>query len=300
MDADTKGTFSMKVHHLDCGTLCPGVQRWINGEGSLRARGRLVCHCLLVESPSGLVLVETGIGTADIARPEAQLGGFFLRTSRPRLDPQQTAVAHVERLGFSARDVRHIVLTHAHLDHAGGIADFPEATVHVYAPEQRAVTSPATYFERRSYRRLQFAHGPRWAAHEPAGERFFGFDAVLPIPELGSEMALIPLPGHTRGHAAVAVRGPAGYLLHAGDAYFHRAQLQGQAAPPMLAWFQRLVDLDGSARANNLARLSQLAREHAHEVQVFCAHDPVELERMQAPAPTLMPARRASEQAARV
>jgi glyoxylase-like metal-dependent hydrolase (beta-lactamase superfamily II) len=283
---DAKGTFRMKVHHLDCGTLCPGVQRWVNGEGSLRERGRLVCHCLLVESPHGLVLVETGIGKADIEQPAAQLGGFFLRTSRPRLDPQQTAIAHVERLGFSARDVQHIVLTHAHLDHAGGIADFPHAAVHVYAPEQRAVASPVTYFERRSYRRLQFAHGPRWAPHEPAGERFFGFDAALPIAELGSDIALIPLPGHTRGHAAVAVRGPAGYLLHAGDAYFHHAQLQGRAAPPMLAWFQRLVDSDGRLRANNLARLADLAREHAREVQVFCAHDPVELERMQRGAPT--------------
>ncbi|HEY6555863.1 MAG TPA: MBL fold metallo-hydrolase [Polyangiaceae bacterium] len=280
----------MKVHHLDCGTLCPGAERWINGTGSLKRRGRLVCHCLLVESPSGLVLVETGIGTADIERPHERLGSFFLRSSRPRLDATQTASAHVERLGFSARDVRHVVLTHAHLDHAGGIADFPHAKIHVYAPEQHAVTAPATYFERQSYRRLQFAHGPRWTPHEPAGERFFGFEAALPIAELGSEVALVPLPGHTRGHAAVAVRGPHGYMLHAGDAYFHRDQLLGRAAPALLAVFQRMVDLDGRLRARNLVRLAELAREHGSEVQIFCAHDPVELERMQRNARAESPA----------
>ncbi|HMJ14681.1 MAG TPA: MBL fold metallo-hydrolase [Polyangiaceae bacterium] len=268
----------MKIHHLDCCTMCPGAERWITGQGSFLARGRLVGHCLLVESASGLVLVETGIGSADIAQPTERLGRFFLRTSRPRLDPNQTALAQLQRLGFAPRDVRHIVLTHAHLDHAGGISDFPHAKIHVYAPEERAVSGPTSYFERHAYRQLQFAHGPDWVGHEPTGDRFFGFDAVRPLAELGADIALVPLPGHTRGHAAVAVKGPRGYLLHAGDAYFHRNQLAGGAAPPLLDLFQRIIDSNRALRTRNLARLVQLAREHAGEVQIFCAHDPVEFE----------------------
>ena len=39
---------------------------------------------------------------------------------------------------------------------------------------------------------------------------------------------------------------------------------------------------DNSARVANQARLRELARDHGDEVRLFCAHDPVELEREQA------------------
>ena len=48
----------MRVHHLNCGTMCPMSARLINGTGSYFERGRLVCHCLLIETNDGLVLVD--------------------------------------------------------------------------------------------------------------------------------------------------------------------------------------------------------------------------------------------------
>lgn len=271
----------MRVHHLDCGTMCPFSERLINGSGALFAPGRMVCHCLLLESRAGLVLVETGIGMRDIADPAARLGKSFMRRVRPRLDPEQTALRHVERLGFSARDVRHIVLTHAHNDHAGGMADFPEAMVHLHADEHTALAALATPHERAVYRSIQWSHGPRWTAHALEGDSWRGFGAVRAIPELADEVLLIPLPGHTRGHAAIAVRAGQGWLLHAGDSYFHRHQLEplgAQRGPRLLAWFQRRVDFDPALRERNLQRLRQLKREAGDEVRIFCAHDPVELD----------------------
>jgi glyoxylase-like metal-dependent hydrolase (beta-lactamase superfamily II) len=110
----------MRVHHLDCGTLCPAARRLANGEGSLFERGHLVCHCLLIEAPDGLVLVEAGIGTHDAAH---RLPGMFELIAGPPYDPIATARGRVRALGFAPEDVRHIVLTHLDLDHAGGIAD---------------------------------------------------------------------------------------------------------------------------------------------------------------------------------
>jgi glyoxylase-like metal-dependent hydrolase (beta-lactamase superfamily II) len=268
----------MRVHHLDCGTLCPFPARLIDGQGSLFGRARMVCHCLLLETRVGLVLVETGIGTKDIDDPRGRLGRRFVRMVRPMLDPEQTALRHVARLGFAARDVRHIVLTHAHNDHAGGIADFPDATVHLYADEHAALAAPTDH-ERAIYRTRQWDHGPRWAPHTLQGDRWRGFEAVSAVPGLGDEVLLIPLPGHTRGHAAVAVRGDHGWLLHAGDAYFHRSQLaQGsdERAPRLLTWFQRQVDFDPVQRLHNLERLRQLKSEG--DLKIFCAHDSVEFE----------------------
>ncbi len=118
----------MKIHHLDCGTMCP-----ILGKLTVNEMGIMVCHCLLVESPAGLILVDTGYGLGDCA-DHKRLHILLRLSSRPRLDPAQTAVRQIEALGFRAADVRHIVVTHLDVDHAGGIGDFPAATVHSTRP----------------------------------------------------------------------------------------------------------------------------------------------------------------------
>src|SRR5262245_50539362 len=125
---------AMRVHHLNTATMCPPGARFVNGHGSLFRPGRLVCHVLLVELRDGLALVDGGIGLGDIADP-ARLGQRWLRQVRPRLDPSETAFEQVRARGFAPEDVRHIVLTHLDLDHAGCVPDFPAATVHVHANE---------------------------------------------------------------------------------------------------------------------------------------------------------------------
>lgn len=275
----------MKVVHLNCATLCPLGGRWINGGDPLCQRARLVCHVLLVETSDGLVLVDTGLGLTDVnGRGPARLRQ--LRLLGAALHERETAVRQVAALGYSPDEVRHVVLTHLDLDHAGGLADFPRAQVHVLAREHEAAMLRQTFLERRRYWPEQWAHRPRWVLHHPdEGERWFGFACARQIQGLPPELLLIPLAGHTRGHAGVAVETPAGWLLHAGDAYFHYGQVNPRepwCTPGLLA-FQRLMAWDDRARARNVERLCQLQREHGEAVRVFSAHDPVELERFLPP-----------------
>lgn len=289
----------MRVHHLNCGTICPPLGRLTRGEGGLFSRGRMVCHCLLVETDAGLVLVDTGIGLGDMADPRGRLGPAFVGLFGPRLDPTETAVHQVEALGFSSRDVRHIVVTHLDLDHAGGLSDFPDADVHVYRPEHAAAMHRATLRERERYRPAQWAHGPRFHLYDAGGEPWFGFDCVRQLDGLPPEILLVPIAGHSRGHAAVAVRAPAdasgadsapwsrrggSWLLHAGDAYFYRGEMDPnrRTCPVGLEIFQRSVAFDDEARRANQERLRALARDHAAQVRVFSAHDDVELARCRA------------------
>jgi len=271
----------MKVHHLNCATMCPFGGRLLSGAGSVAAPARLVCHCLLLETSAGLVLVDSGLGLADVEAPERRLGRHFTLLTQPVCDPEETAVRQVERLGFARRDVRHVVLTHCDLDHAGGIPDFPDATVHVHADEKEAALHPRTRLERSRYARAHFRHQPTWAVYRPSGEPWFGFECVRDLAGLPPEILLIPLSGHTRGHSGVAVQSSGGWLLHAGDAYFHRLEMapDRRRCPPLLDAFQRIVEIDGRARTRNQHRLRTLVRESSDEVRVFSAHDPVELER---------------------
>lgn len=273
----------MRVHHLNCGTMCPFSERLINGEGSMFSPGRIVCHCLLIESDTGLVLVDTGIGLGDIAAPRRTLGAPFVAVARPRLEPHETAARQVERLGFSVDDVRHVVFTHLDPDHAGGLPDFPHATVHILAEEHEAAMHPADAAERIRYRTAHFAHGPAWALHSAGGDHWMGFESVQALGgDGGPEVLLVPLFGHTRGHCGVALRTDDGWLVHCGDAYFFHGEMD-VAKPhcsPGLRIFQLVNQADGPARHSNQQRLLELKRDHGGEVQLFCSHDAVELDRM--------------------
>ncbi|TWP50008.1 MBL fold metallo-hydrolase [Lentzea tibetensis] len=257
----------MKTHHLNCGTFRP-----------LLGGGELVCHTLLVETEQGLVLVDTGFGTHDVREPAQTMDRLFRTAMRPALDLAETAAHQVERLGYQRSDVRHIVLTHLDLDHAGGLRDFPDATVHVLEEELAAAMNPVTRGDRGRYPAIQRSGVENWATHTASGEPWFGFEAVRSIPGLPEDILLVPLVGHTRGHTGVAVRGDDKWLLHAGDAYFFRGEVQ---RPPSCPWllktFQRAVETVPELRLSNQDRLRELVAEHADEVDVFCAHDPVEL-----------------------
>jgi glyoxylase-like metal-dependent hydrolase (beta-lactamase superfamily II) len=267
----------MKVHHLNCGTLCPYGGRLITGEGGLGG-AHMVCHCLLIEAGDALVLVDTGFGADDAAHPYKRLGVPFTTAFRPKADPGETAVTRIRELGLDPADVRHIVCTHLDLDHAGGLPDFPDAEVHVFAPERDAAVDPSLR-DRARYPSCHFDHGPKFVTHEVDGDEWLGFESIRLLPGIDAEVLMVPLVGHSRGHTGIAVQDGERWLLHCGDAYFHRAQMADPPdCPSGLRIFQSVMADDRSARLRNEQRLNRLARDHAAEVTVFCAHDPVELD----------------------
>jgi len=269
----------MKVHHLNCGTMRPAGGSLLDGEPGLFRRAELVCHVLLIETGDGLVLVDTGFGTRGVANPGEWLGKPFLAMVGARLTAEETAVAQIKALGLDPADVRHIVPTHLDVDHAGGLADFPNAVVHVRPEEHQGATAPSNFNEKGRYRACQFAHRPLWTTYDELGEPWFGFEAVRSLKGLPEEILLVPLTGHTLGHSGVAVDTGDGWLLHAGDAYFFHGQMDPikPHCPPGMTAFQNVVQTKRRARLENLARLQELAREKQDEVTVFSAHSPIEL-----------------------
>jgi len=258
--------------------MCPRGGRLLGGEGGPLAPAKLVAHCLLIEAGDGLVLVDTGLGTGDAADP-GRLGAPFRAFIRPQCNLAETAVRQIEGLGRDPRDVRHILATHLDLDHAGGLGDFPDAEVHVFAPELAAAQAPPLR-ERERYVAAQWAHRPRWVPYEGGGDSWFGFDSVRLLEGLDAEIAMVPLVGHSAGHVGVAVETPEGWLLHCGDAYFHRGEMATPpSCPPGLRFFQALTQRDGAARRQNQERLRELARLHGDDVRLICSHDPHELAR---------------------
>jgi glyoxylase-like metal-dependent hydrolase (beta-lactamase superfamily II) len=271
----------MRIHHLNCGSMCPHGRRFFQGTGGLLELGEFVCHCLLIESKEGLILVDAGLSSVDLDPSRSRVPRFLRAALRPTLDPAQSALHQVRALGFGARDVRHIVATHLDFDHVGGISDFPEAAVHVFADELRAAQAP-DWKEKQRYLQYCWAHGARWQQHALCGESFQGFEAVRALSQQETDVLLIPVQGHTRGHVAVAVREGDGYLVHCGDAYFHRDEMNDPPSCPVgLELFQRLLAHDDELRVKNQARLRALKHQPGSRLTLFSSHDPVELARFQ-------------------
>ncbi len=209
----------------------------------------------LVETDQGLVLIDTGPGSEDYFHPSPILKLFRLMFSLP-FDPQETAINQVKRSGYKPENVRHIVLTHMHFDHCGGLPDFPWAKVHVHRREYDTFIGRKQRWTDMAYQQKHIARVSNWVFYEQGCDRWYDFDAIrLPFEP---EMWLIPLHGHSWGHCGVAVRTGVGWFFNAADA----GAIYNDTTP---AWLIRLV------LGPHDARLRQFM--HAHpEVKMCNSH----------------------------
>jgi glyoxylase-like metal-dependent hydrolase (beta-lactamase superfamily II) len=270
----------MRVHHLNCISSCPLGGALMDGR-TVGLRGRLALHCLLLELPDRLVLVDTGFGLNDVANPRGRLSLFFRILTSPAFREEMTAIRQIEALGFDASDVSDIVLTHLDFDHAGGLDDFPHAKVHLLAAEEESAVARRTVMDRQRYRPQQWSTRANWIGYRAGGDRWFGFETVRSLRGLPPEILFVPLRGHTLGHAAVAIDAGPRWMLYAGDAYFHHGEmdLERPHCTPGLRFYQWMLEKDRAARLDNQHRLRELKRGNGSTIDLFSGHDVDEFER---------------------
>jgi glyoxylase-like metal-dependent hydrolase (beta-lactamase superfamily II) len=253
----------MRVHHLNCAAIVfPEVPE------ELRP---IPCHVLLCETDAGLVLIDSGFAVANY------LGDGSGELAGPPEDVRFTALRQIEAMGYTADDVTDIVITHMDGDHIGGLRDFPQARVHTTADEHAAaITEHYDPADRPRYRPRDWAHHPRFELYSGPGEPWrFGLNGHEVLPGI----TLLPMAGHTRGHAAVAVdAGEGRVILHAGDAAFDASVHGGAdaAGEPLveiefLRQLEQATSYDPDAVAANHEVLQRLAREPG--VTVINTHD---------------------------
>lgn len=228
------------------------------------------CHCLIVRTESGVALVDTGIGLHDIADPETRIGRENIDAAGFLFLPAVTAVRQLEVLGIAPGDVTDIVLTHCDHDHVGGLSDFPDARVHLAAEEKRNLDSGNPRFSA-----AQFDHGPNWVVHESDDSEVLGLPSRRVTSALDCDIRLVPLFGHTHGHCGVAIRAADGWLLHVGDAYYLRGELEDENHP--IGELATLRAENNELRLESLNRLRQLAARDDVRLTMCGYHDVTEL-----------------------
>jgi glyoxylase-like metal-dependent hydrolase (beta-lactamase superfamily II) len=264
----------MRIHHLNCGTMHAFGFPLKDGTGGFFKRGYGVIHCLLVDSGDGIVLVDTGWGTRDCTAPSPAVRQFADIVGCAR-NLKETAIRQVEALGYDPAEVKHVFMTHLHMDHAGGLPDFPGAIVHASAVEIEAHLHPRTLSEWRAYRPEHRAHGPKWKEHITKGNQWFGLECAPPVPVGETEFVMIPFAGHTRGHCGVAVRMGDRWQLHCGDVYGYYRQVDPVQpyCHPSGKLMESIVTTGFKMPRRHWLSLRRLLQAHGEMVQTFCGHD---------------------------
>ena len=147
--------------------------------------------------------------------------------------------------------------------------------VHLLDTELQAALHPRGLMERYAYRPEHWAHNPRWQPHTLGDETWFGLPATAPIRVGEAAFRLVPLPGHTRGHCAVALRTSAGWLLHCGDAYGYHRQVDPRQPyrHPNGPLLETLVTRGFNMPRRHWLTLRHLQQDHPGLIHPFCSHD---------------------------
>jgi glyoxylase-like metal-dependent hydrolase (beta-lactamase superfamily II) len=195
-------------YHLNCGNLKSPII------------GQAVCHCLLIEDRNKLFLIDTGIGLLDMRFPQKRIGKNLIDEFQIQLHEWTTAIRQITDMGFSSTQITDIVLSHADFDHAGGLADFPHANVHLSQEEYESISRQS-----HRYAHTQFSHRPKFITYSSNDVIWNNLPARKVYISETVQILLIPLFGHTYGHCGVAIMNNREWLLYVGDAFYLQQEL---------------------------------------------------------------------------
>lgn len=185
----------------------------------------------LVEHPTaGALLIDTGFDVAVEGAPHASLGRRQAWIMPARLGHGESAPARLRALGIEPEQIRVVVMTHLHNDHASGAAQFPRATFVVDGVEWRAACAGGFG---QGYRHAHFDLPFDWRIVDYAGPDVHGhaaFERSLDLFGDGS-VRLLSTPGHTLGHQSVLLALADRELLLTGDAAYTRRAIDEDLVP---------------------------------------------------------------------
>lgn len=269
---------SARIHAIQTGTVRVksnqivgkgvGIGRQLNMVFGSEWAGHLPILAWLIDHPEGPIVVDTG-ESALASQPGyfPSWHPFYRWAVRISVAPREEIGPQLAQMGISAGDVKTVVLTHLHTDHAGGLSHFAGCDVLVHSAELTAAK-----------RRLAVMNGylphlwppgfaPRTMAFDSAGAG--PFDAVHYLTRAGDVM-VVPTPGHTAGHVSVIVR-------HDGINYF----LAGDTTYTERALLARQVDGVSPSGRQALRTMDRILAYAVSEPTVYLpSHDPDSIRRL--------------------
>jgi glyoxylase-like metal-dependent hydrolase (beta-lactamase superfamily II) len=203
-------------------------------DGKEEKRVRIPVNCFLIETEVGFILIDTGCGNyygANCGQVEQAL----------------------KASGHEISDVKHVLLTHLHPDHMGGLPLFPEATLFMSKLEFEHWMDPSKEIEMTDRNKKHLLYVRKTiSAHK--GKIILIESGEIAIPKISA----IPAYGHTPGHTVFLYQN----ILFCGDIL---SDLQ-------LSCLERATVFDHNPVEATATRLKLLKLASAHQYFLAGAH----------------------------
>lgn len=269
LDRSTLPHGELRIAHLATVT----STAFLSNDSRWEPRTLPVSALVYLHPEHGPVLIDTGFGERTARDPRDYPGRFTSRMMG--LQVQATLPELLPDLGYTATDVEHIVCTHLHYDHAGGVEDFPDATLWIgpewdFGSELRRTkgVDPRPYADHADHREVTYDDGPYgpFDAHED----LFGDGSIV----------LLPTGGHTPGSTSVLVNLPGGSFLYTGDAAWVDRNWQEPVPKGKLA--RDLVETDWMQGMDALWRYKWWDARYPDQITIIAGHEPENVQRLKA------------------
>ena len=215
----------MLIHAIQTGTVAvKSKQLQGRGTGALRLINTLrdsewtqplPIYAWVIEHPEGIIVVDTG-ETARATQPGyfPSWHPYYRLGLREFVKPEQEIGPRLSEIGISPKDVRWVVMTHLHTDHAGGLSHFPDSEILVSLTEYQIARGTAGRMRGYLNQHWPDWFSPRLITWEPTAVG--SFPKSLTLTSAG-DVHLVPTPGHTPGHLSVVLEKNNRIYFFAGD-----------------------------------------------------------------------------------
>ena len=186
----------------------------------------LPIYAWVIDHEEGIIVVDTGETSRVHERGyHPSWHPFFRLATQFSVKPEEEIGPQLLAMGINPRDVRHVVLTHLHTDHAGGLAHFPESKIWVAEQELRRASGLGGKLQGYLPHRWPKWWQPEFIRFEdqPLGP----FQQTMPLTKRG-DVSIVPTPGHTPHHVSVVVDDSPLFFLAGDTSYNQQLLLAGK------------------------------------------------------------------------
>lgn len=214
----------------------------------------------IIDHPRGLVLYDTGNNVAVSDGKCESHWGKLCKAFQPIQKRNEVIDKWLEKFGYKVDDVKYVILSHMHLDHAGNMEMFPNATHVVQKVEMKTAWWPE------KYQASAFVMGDFDDARD------FNYLQLEGDYDLFGDGTIVVLDtkGHTQGHQSVMVKlENTGTLFLAGDAVYTPDNEAGVV--PGITWnaYESMRSID---RLKNLRDVHQGELWYSHGIEQYGQH----------------------------